>query len=1152
MIKKTDFISHIREGKFRDLFITELGWNRYRGQEKLPAFVVDDIEYNISAIAERSGFQILLCEVDEIPTQSIAKKIDTKLRRQAADYICIYRLNGSNAHDLWVVPVRTNEKRDLVLVEYEDAKAELLYSKIEGLTFALDEVSNIVDLRTKVQGAFAVNSEKITKDFYAGFKKEHKAFAEFISGIDDYIDEENKGKKEKDRIENRKKQWYTSVMLNRLMFCYFIQKKGFLNLDHDYLRNKLNWVRQEKGEGRFFKSFYQGFLTSLFHDGLNSPRHDKNFEQRYGKIPYLNGGMFDDHEIERDYDNIDIADEAFIRLFDFFDKWRWHLDTRLTASGKDINPDVLGYIFEQYINDRAQMGAYYTKEDITEYIGRNCILPFLFDEVKRTANDESAYFTPDGFVWSTLRNSGDRYVFDAVKKGYAELKDIPENIRQGIITPEMRHEYSEISVNELPDGHTPLAELRSDWNTRTPEPWGLPAEIWRETIERLQRCDEVIEKIKAGEISSVNDLITYNLDIRTFALDLLIEADSRFVGRFYHALQKVTILDPTCGSGAFLFAAMNILEPLYEVCIERMQDFNSRNGQMFKAELAEIAHKYRSNIQYFIFKSIILRNLYGVDIMAEAVEIAKLRLFLKMVAVVDVDRRASNLGLDPLPDIDFNIRCGNTLVGYANKVELDRDLSSATDILQMLANEEFKTEIEEEMRKVSMVYSTFKDIQLRQDEDMVSFKKAKKDLRERLENLNDTLNRRLFTATQSDNRAKDETHTDIFTSTQYADWLKSHQPFHWLAEFYQIIAPESDGGNGGFDVIIGNPPYVVYNSKTFEYKIHGDYKTIECCNLYAFCVERSQELKSSLGRFGMIVPNSSISAQKMLPLQQIISKNNNCWISNYSWRPSKLFEGADMLLAIIMLYRNEMTNIFATQYRKWYNEYRNVLFKTTIYNEVTDITILGSVPKLPSNIGRSIMAREKCQSNNKVLSSIFGLPSQHKLYYFRAVQYWFKILVEEPIYDEDGEHKVTGEMKPIYCVSEPERNVLVSLLSSSTYFLHYIIWSSCQVVNSRDFNLYFNMSSLTDKVFSRLDILGKELQNDYQMNSHVKERSYSKKGRNFTMRKQHFFIKYSKHILDSIDLELAKHYGFTEEELDFIINYDIKYRMGDELNAEES
>ncbi len=168
-----------------------------------------------------------------------------------------------------------------------------------------------------------------------------------------------------------------------------------------------------------------------------------------------------------------------------------------------------------------------------------------------------------------------------------------------------------------------------------------------------------MQKISKGEIDNINDFITLNLDIRSFAYDLLEQTDDHLLVRnFYHSLKNITILDPTCGSGAFLFAAMNILEPLYEICIARMQEFQAENKNLFKEELGEISNKYRSNIQYFIFKSIILRNLYGVDIMAEAIEIAKLRLFLKMVAVVDVDLRADNLGLDPLPDIDFNEAVG--------------------------------------------------------------------------------------------------------------------------------------------------------------------------------------------------------------------------------------------------------------------------------------------------------------------------------------------------------------------------------------------------------------------------------------------------------------------------------------------------------------
>ena len=99
------------------------------------------------------------------------------------------------------------------------------------------------------------------------------------------------------------------------------------------------------------------------------------------------------------------------------------------VSSPSSTNDVLGYIFEQYINDRAQMGAYYTKEDITEYIGRNTILPFLMDDTKKA--DERP-FKANGAVWQFLRESGDRYIFDAVKKGHDI--PIPEHIAVGLDT----------------------------------------------------------------------------------------------------------------------------------------------------------------------------------------------------------------------------------------------------------------------------------------------------------------------------------------------------------------------------------------------------------------------------------------------------------------------------------------------------------------------------------------------------------------------------------------------------------------------------------------------------------------------------------------------------------------------------------------------
>jgi len=1101
MIQKNNFIRHIATGDFKGLFISELGWNRFRGQSALPIITIDERQFDITTIAERNGFQVLTCTVDEVPNNSTCRRLDSKLRRQANDYICIFMVNDTQ-HHLWLVPVKNNEKRDLVFVEYENAqKADLLYSKVDGFSFALDEVTTIVDVRARVHKAFMVNSEKVTKDFYTGFRKQHTAFARFITGMDDDVPAK----------DNRNKQWYTSVMLNRLMFCYFIQKKGFLNSDVDYLQNKLRWVRRERGENRFYDSFYRGFLRELFSDGLNAPRHTRDWEQTYGKIPYLNGGMFDEHQLEREYPDVDIPDEAFEQLFAFFDTWRWHLDTRITASGKDINPDVLGYIFEQYINDRAAMGAYYTKEDITEYIGKNCILPFLMDRLKET--DPKA-FKPDGEVWAALRGSGDRYVYDAVKRGYTPdwQSRIPADIAVGIDT-------------QAPD----LLQRRSHWNTPTPDPWALPTEIWRETIERLQRCDSLLSKIAGGEITDINDFITHNLDIRSFVYDLLHDTtDNHLVLHSYHAMQRVTILDPTCGSGAFLFAAMNILEPLYEVCIERMQEFNATNPLLFKDELAEIDNRYRSNMQYFIFKSIILRNLYGVDIMVEATEIAKLRLFLKMVAVVEVDRRADNMGLDPLPDIDFNIRCGNTLVGYATEQQLNRDLTTDIDVSQVEANKKFKAQIDEQMANVATAYDIFKQLQMTQETDMASFKADKQDLNNRLLALNDLLNQRLFMATGSG---------------EYSAWLASHKPFHWLAEFYQIMH-----ANGGFDIIIGNPPYVEFPSEAVKYSF-STLISSKCGNLYGCCIERGLFLSNDKGKFSFIIPVAITCSKRMNDVINLLkSKASFITFANFDDRPGKLFEMIEHLRAAIFIASKKSADdklplILATKYNRWYTQNRSSLFQLIQYVDVSEFVDSFTIPKFSLSIECSI--NRKIHTLSSTVRSFYGIDNSHAIY-FRAAGggYFLLIKSEKSITFIDGVKEDVKAEKSIPINLKFSNVAVGALLSSSLFYWNYIAYTDCRNLTKS----FIDNFPASKEIVNSQELIynGILLFEDYENNKYKKNTYYKSTGRNVVYFE--YYPKKSKSIINQVDKVIASLYGFTEEELDFVINYDIKYRMGDELN----
>ena len=128
------------------------------------------------------------------------------------------------------------------------------------------------------------------------------------------------------------------------------------------------------------------------------------------------------------------------------------------------------------------------------------------------------------------------------------------------------HQTSLAGINDI--------SKRTDWNELALEEYALPTEIWREVVARRQRYETVRTKLTNGEVRDINDLITYNLNIRQFAQDVIENCEGpELLRAFWKAITEVTILDPTCGSGAFLFAALNILEPLYEACLDRMQVF---------------------------------------------------------------------------------------------------------------------------------------------------------------------------------------------------------------------------------------------------------------------------------------------------------------------------------------------------------------------------------------------------------------------------------------------------------------------------------------------------------------------------------------------------------------------------------------------------
>jgi hypothetical protein len=429
-------------------------------------------------VAQKRGVQILQCLPGadcRVPDHATRRKIEKQVTKSAYEHLLIF-VDGAKTTQIWQwVARQPGQPAQYREHPYhpQQQPGDALIQKLSHIYIPLDEEEalDLTGATHRLRDAF--DRDRVTKKFYDRFKTEHTAFLAFIKGITDQAD----------------KEWYASLMLNRLMFIYFIQRKGFLDGNVNYLRDRLTKVQSKRGKGKFL-TFYQYFLLALFHEGFaKQPRErtmDPDLTALLGTVPYLNGGLFDVHELEERNPKLDIPDAAFERLFAFFDEWDWHLDARPLRNDREINPDVLGYIFEKYINQK-QMGAYYTKEDITEYISKSTIVPYLFDAAKKK---QPAAFEPGSAVWQLLRDDPDRYLYPAV--------------RHGVLDPDGK-------VIPLPDaiaeGTTDVSK-RANWNRPTPAPFGLPTETWREHVTRRQRCLDIREKLRKGEVHEINDLIT--------------------------------------------------------------------------------------------------------------------------------------------------------------------------------------------------------------------------------------------------------------------------------------------------------------------------------------------------------------------------------------------------------------------------------------------------------------------------------------------------------------------------------------------------------------------------------------------------------------------------------------------------------------------
>ena len=557
------------------------------------------------------------------------------------------------------------------------------------------------------QEAFSV--EKLSKKFFEEYKEHYDAFVKHLC--------KREIKASVFNGDEKAVRDFAKKLLGRIVFLYFVQKKGWLGASNE------NW---QDGNPNFVEdlfivsgrkeTFYPLWLRTLFYDSLNNPdRSHNDFKLPNGttvKVPYLNGGLFEDDDPKGSAQYLTFPPRLFEDLFEFFNQYNFTIyedspDDHIVA----VDPEMLGHIFENLLEDNKDKGAYYTPKEIVHYMCHESIIEYL-----------------------------------------ATKLDIPESVAY----QELGADQTGMFGNEAKKGQLDILKEHKIQSL------GITRDDVRQFITNKEVTPQIIEHAK--EINAL--------------------------------LDAVKICDPAIGSGAF---PMGLLHEIFD-------------AKQFLKEIAHVPDLQKvTNAE--MKENIIQNSIYGVDIEKGAVDIARLRFWLSLIVDEELPR--------PLPNLDFKIVVGDSLLPkFEDKVvDVDWEVKAVTSSTEQLYSK-MKTDLQE------LVAAQRKYFSAKKEKEKEKQKQAIRDLKiEILLNqlqLDKSKYEHHALATEelfeSGKKVKDKRLENELRITGYDSAIKrllhlqkhTNKPlkfFDWKLDFPEILN-SAIAQREGFDIVIGNPPYV--------------------------------------------------------------------------------------------------------------------------------------------------------------------------------------------------------------------------------------------------------------------------------------------------------------------------------------------------------